>query len=156
MVPVGSTGGAQQGEGRRRTPPGRRPPDESMFLLSRIADSALDPDYRRVAERRQEAGAGGKSSAAGKPPDEVSGARSHGLRRPRWAGSVALGVGLLAIGLMISVAAERVQANASVISAERETLITRIDDANAEVEDLFDQVASLEADIRALETAQLE
>src|SRR5690625_7427732 len=83
MVPVGSTGGAQQGEGRRRTPPGRRPPDESMFLLSRIADSALDPDYRRVAERRQEGGEGGKSSDAGKPPNEGYCTNNHSLSMKR-------------------------------------------------------------------------
>lgn len=124
--------------------PAPRRLDASMSLLADIAETALDPDYRRVTQARRE--------SEGRA--EAEGARSPS--RPRWLGSVALALGLLVVGLLISVAAARVQANAGVISAERESLMERIRVASDDADSLQEQVSSLESDIRALESAQLE
>lgn len=136
-------------EERRKAP---RRPDASMSLLGDVAAGSLDPNYRLAAKKRQEAVGAPDAGSGG--PTTPDGTESTG--RSRWAGSIALMLGLLAIGLLISVAAARVQATQSVVSAERESLIERIRVADRDVEDLQNQVASLEADIEALESAQLE
>jgi uncharacterized protein YlxW (UPF0749 family) len=148
MVPVMSTVENERHQARR--------PDASMSLLNNIAAEALDPDYHNAAERRAAVASLEVSEAEPSSPDIEESARPSGRRRPRWAGSIALGLGLLSIGLLVSVAADRVRDTESVVSSERATLIERIHTANDETDALQDQIATLEAQVRALETAQLD
>lgn len=122
-----------------------------MSLLNDITANALDADYRRKADERA------AKRAAGAGTDAIPNAAGERSRpRVRWVGSPVLAAGLLAIGLLVGVAYVRVQDNESVRSAERESLIQRIQTSRAEVEQLQDRVNTLEADIGTLESVRLE
>jgi uncharacterized protein YlxW (UPF0749 family) len=68
--------------------------------------------------------------------------------------TVALLVGLLALGLLLGTAALQVRQNAGVVSAERESLVERIEIATAHVDALERELAELEQDIVEIETGQ--
>ncbi|HET6687363.1 MAG TPA: DUF881 domain-containing protein [Jiangellaceae bacterium] len=111
-------------------------PDASMSLITDLFANALDEGYAEAAARQR---------AAGGP--EPSGSR----RRM----SPALMAGLLGLGLLLTTAVLQVRADASIISAERESLVERIGLATGHADALEQTVADLERDILGFETRQL-
>jgi uncharacterized protein YlxW (UPF0749 family) len=111
-----------------------RPRDASMSLLNNIFAQPLDPGYEQAAARREK-------------NDDDGGGRSQF--------SLALIIGMLALGLLLAVAILQAQGTASVVSAEREGLIERIRSQEAQVERLRDSMDSLQSEISDLEDAQL-
>jgi uncharacterized protein YlxW (UPF0749 family) len=112
-------------------------PDASMSLITDLFANALDEGYAEAAARQR---------AAGGP--EPSGSR----RRM----SPALMAGLLGLGLLLTTAVLQVRADASIISAERESLVERIGLATGHADALEQTVADLERDILEIETRQLD
>ncbi|NEE04014.1 DUF881 domain-containing protein [Phytoactinopolyspora halotolerans] len=114
-----------------------RPRDASMSLLNNVFANPLDPDYERVAATRR-----------GADEDEAP------SRKPRMSASLVLG--MLALGLLLSVAIVQKEGTASVASAEREGLAERIRGQEQQTERLQDAVSSLQAEIAELEDRQLQ
>ncbi|WP_162448999.1 DUF881 domain-containing protein [Phytoactinopolyspora mesophila] len=112
---------------------GTRPRDASMSLLNNIFAQPLDPGYQQAAARREKSG------------DPGGGSRF----------SLALVVGMLALGLLLAMAILQAQGTASVISAEREGLIERIRVQEEQVERLSESMDSLQSEISDLEDTLL-
>ncbi|WP_165367991.1 DUF881 domain-containing protein, partial [Phytoactinopolyspora endophytica] len=116
-----------------------RPRDASMSLLNNVFANPLDPDYEHVAAKR---GADGEAGA--QAPS----------KKPRM--SMALIMGMLALGLLISVAILQKEGSAGVASAEREGLADRIRSQEEQTERLQATVNSLQSEIAELEDDQLQ
>ena len=113
-------------------PPAR--PDASMSLLTDLFAHPIDEGYAEAARRQpaaSDASPGGSSKI-----------------------SPALILGLLALGLLLGTAALQVRQNAAVVSAERESLVERIDLATAHADTLESELAELEQDIVGIEAGQ--
>lgn len=108
-----------------------------MSLITDLFTNALDEGYAEAAARRRATG----------------GPESSGTR-PRM--SPALMVGLLGLGLLLATAALQVRSDASIVSAERESLVERIGLATSHTDALEQTVAELESDILEIETRQLD
>lgn len=113
-----------------------RRPDESMSLLNDLFAKPLDPGYEEAAGRRR---------AAGEQPTS----------KRTWR-SPALALGLVALGLLLTMAVLQVRNTASVVSSERQGLIEQIHNEDARVSRLQDEVSSLEAEIGELESDLLQ
>jgi uncharacterized protein YlxW (UPF0749 family) len=116
----------------RPTPTGQRP-DASMTLLNTMLQRPLDPGYAAAADRRE---------AQGRP-------RSTSLRSPL------LVVATVLIGLVMGVASYNLTTANQPRSQARADLITQIGERRTEVDTLTTQAADLQAQLTALETAQL-
>ncbi|MGH8822941.1 MAG: DUF881 domain-containing protein [Jiangellaceae bacterium] len=112
-------------------------PDASMSLITDLFANALDEGYLEAAARQR---------AAGGPVSSGS--------RPRM--SPALLAGLLGLGLLLATAALQVRADASIVSAERESLVERIGLATSHADGLERTVAELEGDILEIETRHVD
>lgn len=108
-----------------------------MSLITDLFAHPIDEGYAEAARRR---------SAAGGP--EFSGGA------PRM--SPALLLGLLALGLLLGMAALQVRQNAGIVSAERESLVERIEAATSHVDELERDLAALEGAIVDIETGRLD
>lgn len=106
-----------------------------MSLLNDLFARPLDPGYEEAAARRPADG-----------PERG--------RRPKV--SVSLVLGMVALGLLLTIAALQVRDDASVASVERESLIERVRSEESLVDDLHGQVSALEAEIAELESARLD
>lgn len=109
-----------------------------MSLLNDLFARPLDPGYEEAARE-----------LAATDPDAA--AKAGKLRF-----SPALLFGLLALGMLLTIAAMQVRSTASVVSAERESLIERIRTEEAHAADLEANVASLENEVEDLENRQLQ
>jgi uncharacterized protein YlxW (UPF0749 family) len=112
-------------------------PDASMSLITDLFAHPLDEGYQEAADRRRTAG----------------GPESSGSRPRR---SPALAAGLIALGLLFGVAAVQVRNDRGVVSAERESLIERIELSEAHADDLERTVADVESDIVEIEANQFD
>lgn len=119
----------------------RRRPDESMSLLNDLFARPLDPGYEEAAARR---------------PAEATDEASRTRRALFSHFSFSLVLGMLALGLLLTIAALQVRDEASVASVERESLISRVRTEESRVDALHNDVAELEADIAELERARLQ
>lgn len=108
-----------------------------MSLLNDLFAKPLDPGYEEAAVRRRE---------AGEPAAAASG--------PRF--SPALIMGMLALGLLLTMAALQVRDTAGIVSSERQSLIERIRDEDDRLSALQQDVSGLEAEIRGLEDSLLQ
>lgn len=108
-----------------------------MSLLNNLFAQPMEPGYEQAAARRR---------AADEAPPKS--------RRPR--ASVALVIGMVAVGLLLAMAALQAEGSASIISAEREGLIDRINSQRDQAERMRDTVASLQTEIADLEDGQLQ
>lgn len=106
----------------------RQRPDESMSLLNNLFQQPIDEGYAEAAARRE--AAGGEASSGGRP------------RR-----SPALMVGLLALGLLLTVAVLQAQHDAGVVSVERASLVQQVRDASDRTSALEQQVSDLEREV---------
>ena len=106
-----------------------------MSLLTDLFAHPIDEGYAEAARRRP----------AADDPQPTEGSRKI---------SPALIVGLLALGLLLGTAALQVRHNAGVVSAERESLVERIELATAHADTLERQLAELEQDIVGIEAGQ--
>jgi uncharacterized protein YlxW (UPF0749 family) len=113
-------------------PPAR--PDASMSLITDLFVHPIDEGYAEAARRRP---AASDTSPGGKATI-----------------SPALILGLLALGLLLGTAALQVRQNAGVVSAERESLVERIDLATAHADALERELAGVEQDIVEIEAGQ--
>ncbi|WP_157740777.1 DUF881 domain-containing protein [Jiangella sp. DSM 45060] len=113
-----------------------RRPDESMSLLNDLFAKPLDPGYEDAAARRR---------AAGERPT------SKGTWR-----SPALAIGLVALGLLLTMSVLQVRNTASVVSSERQGLIEQIHNEDERVSRLQGEVGSLESEIGRLESDLLQ
>ncbi len=113
-----------------------RRPDESMSLLNDLFAKPLDPGYEEAAAR---------SRAAGERPTS----------KRTWR-SPALAIGLVALGLLLTMSVLQVRNTASVVSSERQGLIEQIHNEDARVSRLQDEVSSLESEIGRLESDLLQ
>ncbi|TDD71615.1 DUF881 domain-containing protein [Jiangella aurantiaca] len=113
-----------------------RRPDESMSLLNDLFAKPLDPGYEDAAARRR---------AAGERPTSERTWRSP-----------ALAVGLVALGLLLTMAVLQVRNTASVVSSERQGLIEQIHNEDARVSRLQGEVSALEGEIGELENDLLQ
>jgi uncharacterized protein YlxW (UPF0749 family) len=120
----------------RRVRPIERP-DASMSLITDLFAHPLDEGYREATDRRR---------AAGGPVSSGSGPRL----------SPALMGGVFALGLLLSIAAVQVRNDRGVVSAERESLVQRIEVADIHTDELENVLAEVERDIVELETDQLD
>lgn len=107
--------------------------DDSMSLLWRVADDALDPGYALLAGR---AGSGS--------------ARDGRQRR-----SVAFGLALLLLGILLSAALVQTQKGAPAADRTRADLADRVGTATVEVDALANRVASLNQQAAELQAAAL-
>jgi uncharacterized protein YlxW (UPF0749 family) len=105
-----------------------------MSLLTDLFAHPIDEGYAEAA-RRQPAASDASPSGSSKI-------------------SPALILGLLALGLLLGTAALQVRQNAAVVSAERESLVERIDLATAHADTLESELAELEQDIVGIEAGQ--
>ncbi len=110
-------------------------PDASMSLLTDLFAHPIDEGYAEAARRR----------LAADDPRPTEGSRKI---------SPALILGLLALGLLLGTAALQVRHNAGVVSAERESLVERIDLATAHADTLERELVELEQDIVGIEAGQ--
>lgn len=108
-----------------------------MSLITDLFANALDEGYAEAAARRR--AAGGPASSG---------------NRPRM--SLALMAGLLGLGLLLVTAALQVRADASIVSAERESLVERIGLAASHTDGLERTLSDLEGDILQIESRQLD
>lgn len=127
-------GGVVTGQAPRVRP--LRRPDESMSLLNDLFAKPLEPGYEDAAARRRAAGE--------KPTSERT-----------WR-SPALALGLVALGLLLTMAVVEVRNTASVVSSERQGLIEQIHNEDARVSRLQDDVTALESEIGELEDSLLQ
>ncbi|WP_158564020.1 DUF881 domain-containing protein [Jiangella anatolica] len=107
-----------------------------MSLLNDLFAKPLDPGYEEAAARRR---------AAGERPTS----------RRTWR-SPALALGLVALGLLLTMAILQVRNTASVVSSERQGLIEQIHNEDDRVSRLQDDVSALEAEIGELESNLLQ
>lgn len=126
-------GGVVTGQASRVRP--LRRPDESMSLLNDLFAKPLEPGYEEAAARRPK----------GEKP------KGKGL-----AWSPALVLGLVALGLLLTMAVVQVRNTASVVSSERQGLIEQIHSEDDRVSGLQGDVTALEAEIGELEDALLQ
>jgi uncharacterized protein YlxW (UPF0749 family) len=129
-----SMGGVVTGQAPRVRP--LRRPDESMSLLNDIFAKPLEPGYEDAAARRR---------AAGEKPTPKGTWRSP-----------ALALGLVALGLLLTMAVVQVRNTASVVSSERQGLIEQIHGEDARVSRLQGEVTALESEIGDLEDDLLQ
>jgi uncharacterized protein YlxW (UPF0749 family) len=106
-----------------------------MSLISDLFANPIDEGYVEAAHRR--AAAGG---------------RDEGMPKV----SLALMLGLLALGLLLGIAALQVRQNAGVVSAERASLVDRIERATAHADQLERDLSDLEHDIVEIEAGRLD
>lgn len=99
--------------------------DASMSLLTDIEQSALEPEYREVAN-------------------------SGGVPRSPWI----LGLTVLALGALLTLAVTITNRNASSVDSERAALITRIEEQRTTVSTLEGRASDLEAEVRDLRDSQ--
>jgi len=116
----------------RPSAPGQRP-DASMTLLTTMLQRPLDPGYAAAADRRE---------AQGRP-------RSTSLRSPL------LVVATVLIGLVVGVASYNLTTGNKPRSQARADLITQIEDRRTQVDTLTARASALQAQLTALEAAQL-
>jgi uncharacterized protein YlxW (UPF0749 family) len=107
-----------------------------MSLISDLFANPIDDGYAEAARRR--AASGGPERSGGSPK-----------------ASPALLLGLLALGLLLGIAALQVRQNAGVVSAERESLVERIQSATADADKLERDLADLERSIVKVEAGRL-
>lgn len=107
-----------------------------MSLLNDIFAKPLEPGYEEVAARRRAAGQ--------KPTSELT-----------WR-SPALALGLVALGLLLTMAVVQVGNTASVVSSERQGLIEQIHNEDDRVSRLQGDVSALESEIGELEDSLLQ
>ncbi|HEX2363033.1 MAG TPA: DUF881 domain-containing protein [Jiangellaceae bacterium] len=115
-------------------PPSR--PDASMSLITDLFANPIDEGYAEAARQRATRGT---QASAGEPP-----------RSP-----AVLMLGTLALGLLLGVAALQGQQNAGIVSAERESLVERIELATEQVDALERDLSGLERDIVEIEASRL-
>lgn len=130
-------GSVEQGPGRS----GPRPPDASMSLLNELLRAPLDPGYAAAAQRRR---VRAERAAAGRPVP----ARSAGVRAGIRVGMLAASV---LLGLVLAAAIVNLRVPAAASAQARESLVTRIDVANAGLAERSAAVDGLRADITALQ-----
>jgi uncharacterized protein YlxW (UPF0749 family) len=106
-----------------------------MSLISDLFANPIDEGYFEAARR--------KAATEG----SEGGARK---------GSPALMLGLLALGLLLGIAALQVRQNAGVVSAERTSLVGRIERASAHADQLERDLAAIEHDIVEIEAGRLD
>lgn len=134
-----------------------------MSLLNNIFAQPLDPGYeaaaRRAEQERQAAAAGaaggdddGDTAGAAAPATSAGAPRRGGIGRL----SPALLLGGLALGVLFTAAVLQVRDSATVVTAERESLIERIRAEEMHAENLQQQAADLEDEIATLEDRQLQ
>ena len=121
---------------RPRPRPSRRP-DESMSLLNDLFAQPLDPGYEEAAARRADIGEQAASAS-------------------RFKLSPALMLGMLALGLLLTMAALHVRDTAGIVSSERQVLIDRIRTEDQRVDDLQQSVTAMESEMSALENSLLQ
>jgi uncharacterized protein YlxW (UPF0749 family) len=114
----------------------RSRPDASMSLLTDLFQNPIDEGYAEAAARRAAAGE--------EAPPGVKASRS-----------TALMLGLLGLGLLLTIAVLQVQQDAGVVSIERASLVEQIRNASERTSALEEQVGSLERDILAIESEAL-
>ena len=114
---------------------GQVPPRVLMPLLDYITAHSLDEDYAHVAEREAQ------DTEEAKPPV-----------RPGLAALVIMGL----FGLLVATAAVQTARNADEASSSRESIITQIDARRAQRDARRDRVASLRAEVAALQTDFLD
>jgi uncharacterized protein YlxW (UPF0749 family) len=102
-------------------------PDASMDLLLQIMRQPVDPDYALVA------------------------ARGDGSSRRHWL----LAVVAVAVGVMFAVAALQTTRSAPALESERSELIQRVQDAEAQQDELRGRATGLNTEIATLRTAAL-
>lgn len=107
-----------------------------MSLLNDLFQHPIDEDYAEVAARRAAAG------------DEAS----SGTRPGR---STALMLGLLGLGLLLTIAVLQVQHDAGVVSAERASLVEQVRETSERTAAMEQRVASLENDVLEIEAEAL-
>ena len=103
-----------------------------MSLLNDLFDRPLDEGYGLAAARRERSGGGDRTG-------------------PSWL----LLIGLLGVALVFTVAATQARRSAGVVSAERESLMSRIAERDARTEELESQIAAMQDELSAIESAQL-
>jgi uncharacterized protein YlxW (UPF0749 family) len=103
-------------------------------LLTLITEHSLDDDYREVAERRGVAG----------------GAAPRG--RPAWVAAAVVGV----FGILVATAAVQTSRNADTANASRATLIARVQDERAALEEQQAVIADLQRTNIGLEDRQAD
>lgn len=108
-----------------------------MSLITDLFAHPLDEGYQEAAERRR--ADGGPESSGGAPRL-----------------SAALMGGMLAFGLLLSIAAVQVRNDRVVVSAERQSLVERIERGDAHADDLERTLAAVQSDIVAIEADQLD
>lgn len=108
-----------------------------MSLITDIFAHPIDEGYAQEAERRK---------AAGEPRSTKTTATM----------SRSLLAGLLAFGVLLGIAALQVRQDAGFASAERESLIQRIEATGARVDELEQTQVSLEREIVEIEAGQLD
>lgn len=101
-------------------------------LLTRITEQSMDEDYRLVAQRKQRAGSG---PAVPDPPRLIAALVVAGF------------------GILVTTAAIQTSANADITDASRETLISRINDERAQVEEQQQVIAELQDETLDLQDA---
>lgn len=103
-----------------------------MQIINDIFDHPLDPGYELASRRRQESGSSGRSVPIG------------------------LFVGLGLLGLLLTTAALQVPEDASLASAERDTLIDRIAEVSENTAQLEQDIATLQEEILSIEDRLLQ
>jgi uncharacterized protein YlxW (UPF0749 family) len=116
----------------------QRRPDASMSLLNDLFTRTLDPGYQEAAERRKAQGV--ESSSAD----------------PRLRFSASMVFGMVALGLLLTIAAVHVRESAPVITSERESLIERVHSQDEYVNGLSANLSALEGEVNDLQSDLLQ
>lgn len=103
-----------------------------MHIINELFDHPLDPGYELASRRRQASGSAGRDSP------------------------IVLLCGLGLVGVLFTTAALQVPEDANVVSAERDTLIDRINEESENSAQLEQTIADLQADILSIEQRMLE
>lgn len=109
----------------------------STSLLNDLFQHTIDDGYAEAAARRK---AAGSPASSGDKPRK----------------SPALMLGLLILGLLLTIAALQVQQDAGVVSAERESLVEQIHTASERTAELEHEVSAAQADVVELEGRALQ
>lgn len=109
-----------------------------MSLLNDLFAKSLDPGYQEAAARRAASG------------------DTHKSKDPRVRFSPAMVFGMVALGLLLTIAALQVRDEAPVVDAERESYIEKIRAEQTHVQGVRDQLTALGAEIAELEEAYLQ